>query len=412
MISYADFSERSLTACRYLAIITAIAAPVSTAVSSVASIGLLVCWLISGQALQTLKLSYHHPVGKTILVFVAWLIISAGYADNEWSAKITTLLSWKKLFFVFILLGLFNQQLWQQRFIYGYVGFMALAAVVALPLWVLDINVRAGATGPGIFMTNWSAQSLAFVAALVCCMFLSKQLETIRQKRYVWAAIALLLFNILFVSSSRSGYLVLFPAMIFAGGVIYGSKKLPHILTVLVGILIVAGISSTTLQQRIKLALAEQNSYQSSVQTSSEETAIGARLIYYKHTLELIADRPIFGYGTSSFEKTYSAHVAGKYPDWRSQKSGDPHNQYLFIWLENGLIGLLLFFVYIYVSIREGLRSQPYGPIAASFLVAVCVSSLFNSHFKTFAEGNLLAFFMGALLAYPLANATSDKGHA
>jgi len=54
------------------------------------------------------------------------------------------------------------------------------------------------------------------------------------------------------------------------------------------------------------------------------------------------------------------------------------------------------------------LANKPYGVIAASFLVAICASSLFNSHFKTYAEGYLLAFLLGVLLSTP-ANVMQQK---
>ena len=409
MLTYTIFSDKTITLCRGLAIITAIAAPVSTAVTSIASVGFLLTWLISGLAAQSLKISFQHPVGKVILLFFLWLIIGTLYADTDLDVKIATILSWQKLFFVFILLGVFYQEQWQRRFVYSYVIFMVVAAIIAIPLWLFDLNVRPGSTGPGIFMTNWSSQSIAFVAALVCCLFLIKNsMLSVLQKRYIWTAIILFIFNILFISSSRSGYLALLAAVFFVGVYFYGYKKLPQILTALLAILLIVGFSSTRLQERLKLAVNEQHSYQS----SSNETSIGLRMVFYKNTLELIKEKPIFGYGTSSFEKTYSAYAASKFQDWHGIKTGDPHNQYLFVLLENGLIGLILFLAYIYVAIRQGLKTPPYGPMAAGFLVAICASSLFNSHFKTFPEGNLLAFFMGMLLAARQSNTVKPNDNA
>ena len=408
MLSYARFSEKSLSLCRYLVIITAIAAPISTAVSSIASIGLLITWLLSGTSIQTLKISFQNPVGQVILLFVVWLLIGALYADTEWPVKITTLLSWKKQFFIFILLGIFYQEQWQRRFVVYYVIAMTIAGIAALLCWALQLNIRAGATGPGIIMTNHSTQSIAFVAAFLCCIFLVRQVQHTTHKYYVLAAGLLFLFNIFFISTARSGYLALPPAAFFACVYLYGYKRLPQILLTLLGIVLIAALSSATLRDRFTMALNEQNTYQS----SSYETSVGIRMIFYKNTVELIKEKPILGYGTSSFEKTYSALAASKYQDWRGGRATDPHNQYLFIWLENGLIGLLLFFAYIVVAIRAGMHNQPYGPIASSFLVAICASSLFNSHFKTFAEGNLLAFFLGTLLAFFPSASRSDGEHA
>ena len=393
MLTYPEFSEKVLTISRYLIIVAAISAPISTAVCSIACVGILLTWLISGQAFSTLKISYQHRVGKAIFVFYAWLIIGTFYADTSLQLKINTLLSWQKLIFVFILLGLFYQPHWQRRFVYSYLAFMHLASLVALLFWLTNIPIFEQPAG--IIMTNYVSQSMAFIVALLCCLFLSNKTENAKYKFYLWACCLVFMVNILAISPARSGYLALPPAVIFAGICIYGTKKLPQLLAILTGILLMAGLGSSNLQQRIKLGLQEQTTYQS----SNNETSIGLRMVFYQNTLDLIKESPSFGYGTSSFQTVYSQYVATKYSDWRGGKTSDPHNQYLFVLLENGGIGLLIFVAYIYFALSEGWRHPLYGQIAASILIAFCVSSLFNSHFKTFPEGNLLAFFLGALLA-------------
>ena len=101
MLSYSTITEKLLLTCRCLAIIAAIAAPVSTAITSAACVAMLLTWLISGQVWQGLKISAGQPAGKMLLLFFAWLIISSLYADTSWSDKVTTLSSWKKLFYHF-----------------------------------------------------------------------------------------------------------------------------------------------------------------------------------------------------------------------------------------------------------------------------------------------------------------------
>jgi len=394
MSSYSIIGEKSLTLCRWLAIIAAIASPISTAVTSIASVAMLLTWLISGNLISTLKSSAKQPAGKMLLLFFGWLLLGAFEADTAWSDKLETLLSWKKLAFTFVLLGLFYQDDWKRLFVKSYLIVMVGAALVSVPLWLTGLVVRSG-RDPGIFMTNYSSQSMAFIAATVCCVFLLNQPLSVQKKRWLGAAIVLFLFNIFFISIARSGYVALPFAMVFALCCLYGFKKLPRILAV-AGILLVAIVfTSTTLQQRIQKGLTERASYQ----TSEQPTSVGIRMVLAESSIALIKERPIFGYGTSSFKTTYSSYVASKYSDWRAEAISDPHNQYLFVWLENGLIGLLLFLAYIAAVIRQGRSHLPYGAMGASFLIAVCASSLFNSHFKTFPEGNLLAFFVGILLA-------------
>lgn len=394
MFSYFAVAEKSLQTCRYLAIIAAIAAPMSTAVTSVACVGLLLTWLMSGQVWQGIKLSAAQPAGKMLLLFFAWLIIGSLYAETSWDEKITTLTSWKKLVYTFVLLGIFYQTPWKERFVRYYLAVMSLAAVIAVPLWLFKIQVKEEGE-VGIFMTNHSSQSMAFVAAALCCIFLLKEALSIQKKRILLGMLALFLLNVFFISPSRSGYLAFPVAAVFAFINLYGYKKFPHILGVTVFALSLVLLTSSTLRQRIKLGVQEITHSQ----TSDNSTSMGVRVVFYQNTWELIQKKPLLGYGTSSFKSVYSAHVAPKYKDWRGEPATDPHNQYLFVWMENGLVGLLLFLAYIFTAVRQGAVQQPYGAIAGSVLVAIAASSLFNSNFKTFPEGNLLAFFVGCLLA-------------
>lgn len=404
-MAFSDFSEKSLNISRSLAIFAAIAAPISTGATGIACIALLVFWLLSGQALRTLKLSWQQPFGKMIVLFYAWLILGSFYAETDWPSKLQTLSSWKKLLYAFILLGMFQTAEWQKRFVNCYAVAMVISAVIGLFLWSFDLIVRPsnGAIYAGIFMTNHATQSMAFVAATLCCIFLLHECESPRLKYFIWAAIGLFLFNIFFISTARSSYIALPIAAVFAAGSIHGFRKLPGILALAAVVILAFGLTSNTLRERVKLALDEQANYQ----TSSAETSVGVRMIFYKNTLELIREKPWLGYGTSSFKPVYSAHAASKYLDWRAVATGDPHNQYMFVWLENGLFGLLLFLAYIYIGIRQGFKNPPYGAIAASFLIAIAASSLFNSHFKTYAEGYMLAFFLGALLTRPISSSAS-----
>jgi O-antigen ligase len=225
--------------------------------------------------------------------------------------------------------------------------------------------------------------------------FLFKESFRLQKKGLLTGMIALFLFNILFISPFRSGYLALLISVLFLIINLYGHKKLPPILGVIGVIFLLSILTSSTLQQRIKVGLEESKNSQA----SKILTSIGARNIFRQNTLELIQQKLLLGYGTSSFKNVYSSHVAIKYQDWRGEPTPDPHNQYLFVWLENGLIGLLIFLMYIHTAVRQGVSQQSYGVIAASVLVATASTSLFNSHFKTFPEGHLLAFFTGYLLA-------------
>jgi O-antigen ligase len=131
-------------------------------------------------------------------------------------------------------------------------------------------------------------------------------------------------------------------------------------------------------------------------------TSLGIRVMFYRTTLELIREQPVFGYGSGSFAREYAAAIAGKgYTGWRAIPTADPHNQYLFVAVQLGVVGLLAFLAVIVTGFRAA-RASPYGWIAGGALAIWCVTSLFSSHFRTFPEGHLIGFFLGALLAAPV----------
>ena len=248
MLSHSTFNERALIFCRWSVIITAIAAPISTAAANVGIVATLLGWLASGETLHSLKISVEQPAGKMLLLFVAWLFVGTLYAGTPWMDRIDTLLSWKKLAFTFLLFGLFYQAHWKKLFVKSYLIAMVIAALLAVPLWLTGFSFRG--RPPGIFMTNYSSQSMAFIAATVCCIFLLKQQLSIKKKLLVGAFIALFIFNIFFVSEARSGYVALLSAAVFALYCLYGLKKLPYIIGILGIVLTVIALTSTNLQQR------------------------------------------------------------------------------------------------------------------------------------------------------------------
>jgi len=113
----------------------------------------------------------------------------------------------------------------------------------------------------------------------------------------------------------------------------------------------------------------------------------------------MIVERPLLGTGTGGFKTHFSAIAAEKYTGWRARPAEDPHNQYLLVTVENGLIGLAAFVFMLFMIMKASLKSGSiYGKMAAGCLLAWCATSLFSGHFRTFPEGHLIAFIVGMLM--------------
>jgi len=79
------------------------------------------------------------------------------------------------------------------------------------------------------------------------------------------------------------------------------------------------------------------------------------RYVFIKESLSSILEKPIFGYGTGSFGTIFENEVkSGHYFD----KYTTPHNQYLYVWFELGIFGLVLLLLIFYYQIKELFRKK------------------------------------------------------
>jgi O-antigen ligase len=270
------------------------------------------------------------------------------------------------------------------------VSFMAVT-VVALPGWA----------GRGVVFRNYATQGIVFSLAIIICGAALMRAEAfagdrlLGDRRIMAAAIVALLVDVVFVLTGRSGYV----SVIVMGAVIVvllatGSWRAKALAGL--GVLVCIGIvlaSSAHVRSRVSQAVREI----ASVDQVAEGTSLGQRVVMWRNTVRMIRDHPIIGVGTGGFQDGYRPYVQDM-SGWQGNETGDPHNQFLKIQGEQGLIGLaaLLFFIFRVLTCPA---PPPYRELAVAALVGWCATSLASSHFSTFAEGRLLFFWIGAMLA-------------
>ena len=152
--------------------------------------------------------------------------------------------------------------------------------------------------------------------------------------------------------------------------------------------------ASPIVRQRMALAISE---YQRPAPAEIIVSSIGERVVYARNTLALIAERPLLGYGTGAFRSAYARVVEGR-TGLEGIKAHDPHNQFLNIAAQHGLLGLAVFVALLILAFRQT-PVAPYRLLGLGVLVAWCFTSLFSSHFSTFAEGRFIWLWLGVCLA-------------
>ncbi len=392
-LSPSAWSTGALRIARGAAIAAVVAVTFSTALTSLACAVMLLAWLGSGRALSLLAAAVRQPTGAALAAFFAILALGMLHGPVDWGVRLETLWSWRKLAYTLVLLTLFTEERWRRIFV---IAFLIVACAGFAGSYLAWLEVLPSKTGHeyGVIFHNHSTQGMIFALAMLCCYQLAPLVS--RRMRLVLLAFGILFgLNIVFVSPGRSGYLALIVILVLIGGLYFGWRRLPIVAAA--GAVLVAGAIaiSPVLQERLGTSIWEITEFN----PVYGMTSLGFRRVTFENSLELISERPVLGYGTGSFGAVYSEHVAAKFSDWRGDPATDPHNQYLFIAFENGLIGLIAFVAFLVsVFLTRGV-SPTYRWIGIGALLIWMLTSLFSSHFKTFPEGHLIGLFLGAMLA-------------
>lgn len=386
------WTARCLDVARYSAIAVAVCAPISTALTSVAAGMMLLAWLLSGAPHHVLAEALRQPVGKALAIFLlvtaTGLLYGVAPVPDRWAE----FLGWRRLGYALLLLGLFGESRWKQRFVKAFVAAATLGAVasfVAMTGWLPAKTNQAA----GVLMQNHAVQGITFGLALLCALHLSRGFTDWRRWTLL-ALAALFAANIVFVTPARSGYLAMLVALLMWGWAIAGWRRATTVTALIMAVMTAAYLASPTMRMRTDLAVHETLH----AHKAEHLTSMGTRVLFYQTAVEMIRERALLGYGSAGFGTEYSRIVGQRYSDWRATPAADPHNIYLLILANHGVFGLAAFFYFLYCALRHAPRDAMEW-IGTGSLLIVMATSLFSSHFRTFPEGHLIGMFLGAMLA-------------
>lgn len=386
------WTSRCLNAARYGAIAVAVCAPFSTALTSVAAGVMVLAWLLSGAAHHVLAEALRQPIGKALAIFL--LVTSTGllYGAAPMPDRWAEFLGWRRLGYALVLLGLFGELHWKQRFVKAFLVAATLGAVasfLAMAGWIPSKTSQAA----GVLLQNHAVQGITFGLAMLCALHLSRGF-TDRRHGSLLALAALFAANIVFVTPARSGYLAMLIALLVWGWSIAGWRRAITVTALIVAAMTAAYLASSTMRTRVDQAVRE------TLHASDAEqlTSMGTRVLFYQTAVEMIRERPLFGYGSAGFGAEYTRIVSQRYSDWRATPASDPHNIYLLILATHGFFGLVAFLYFLFSALRHTPRDAMQW-IGTGSLLIVMATSLFSSHFRTFPEGHLIGMFLGVMLA-------------
>jgi O-antigen ligase len=165
------------------------------------------------------------------------------------------------------------------------------------------------------------------------------------------------------------------------------SIAMPSVLIIAVGLWL-----SGPAQQR----LAEMSTDMHAHDTSGETISTGARMDFWNKGLDFVKQAPLLGHGTGSIKPLYQAMEATQ-PSPYGEATPDPHNQFLHVTLQVGLVGGILLLAMWAAHFRMFLHRDVVSIMGQAVVLQNFIGSLFNSHLTTVTQGMLYCLAVGVL---------------
>lgn len=347
-------------------------------------------------------LSLKQPIvilGGAFFLFIA--------ASSLWSsAPIESILehlkSWRKILLLPIAISLITNENLKDRFLIYFVASMTVCAIISWIFFIGDFTYNY--RGAEALLRNHATQGISFFVAAFTSIFLIFHKKNTKHtfKILLTLSFFIIFTNSFIISTSRSSYIIGMVLIICFG--FYANKKTASIL---IPILLITSISilyfsPTPYKQINKIWQEIQNT-----ENAKDITSGGARVVFLKNTIPIIIESPIIGHGLKSMPIEYAKQVKDTL-GWQSVITSDPHNQYILILAEQGIIGLLLFFGFIIACFYQ--KAEPfYKYIGLSVLLGWMTTSLFNGHFSASVEGKFIFLWCGAMLSAQLPRHKAEK---
>jgi O-antigen ligase len=210
----------------------------------------------------------------------------------------------------------------------------------------------------------------------------------------ILALLVLVLANLFFLVDSSTGVV-----LVLALGLLFGLQTLRRAkLAVMAGGLLAVVAIAFAVSPMFRTATQEDvKAVQEMLNGKTTFTPTGERLQFYRNSLTLFSQAPVFGHGTGRFHEKYAAHVAGT----KQVVTANPHNEYLMVGVQSGLIGVGLLLALFWALWRAAARWEGMDRwLAQGMVVWLAVGCCFNSFILDSREGMLFAL-LAALYAKP-----------
>jgi O-antigen ligase len=362
-------------------------------------IGVLIpAWLCTGDWTGKLRRVRDSSVALSALVLIGMLALGTLWGMGGIEDRAVAFKKYSELLFVPLLISMGISAETKNRALMAFCASVAVTLILSLclaagllPVMGLVKGVQGNPFCP--FKKHTTHNVLMAFGSMLFAVQAWRAQEC--RWRWIWGGLAVLAAaNVVLMVQGRTGYVVIAAlgmALLYRA---YRWKGIPVAIGLVAGIGAGAYGVSPVFQQGAELVV---EGFQ---QWSPEKRAVdpvGERVEFYYHTLDIIRAHPIVGVGTGGFSEAYAEQVRGtQFPVTRH-----PHNQYLLIAAQLGVVGLVLMLWLFAQQWRSSftLENHVHGFLIRGLVLTIAVGCLFNTFLIDHTEKLWFAWLSGLLFS-------------
>jgi O-antigen ligase len=365
--------------------------PLSTSGTSIMLGAMLLLWIIGGDYRGKFQIMRRHPLAVASLVLFGLHVLGLFYGKPSERAVFDV----SRFLLLALFIPLFGNSRFRQHALWGFSAAVILLLALSYLLWlnllpqISFLNINHG----NVVIQDRITYGF-FVAVAAYFWVVEAFYSQSGPKRIVLLGlVALVVFNLLGMVNSMTAYVVL-PTLF--GYLLIRQWRWKGAGAIFLAIVLLAAmtysIPKNPLQQRIAGAVKEFKQWQPD---HADETSTGLRLEFYRYSLKIVRDHLLLGVGIGGFAEAYAKQIK----DPKMARSDNPHNEYLLVGAQLGLIGLaaLLYLFYTQWRLAPRLPTPKDAILARGVVLAFVVGCLFNSFLTDFDEG-VFFIWISALL--------------
>lgn len=333
------------------------------------------------------------------IALIVLLATSLSYTIASLKHGLTGVFHYTKLLYIPFLLALVASLELRKRIIYCLIGSAIVASIlILLAHWnILSVSLfRYSAVLFGRQPEGYLVNPIPASVILAFAFYFSLDFFLKEKHKFYFLAIAIFLFFSLFaVNSERTGCFI---AIILIVCLLFRYTTSKNYIWALLGVLLLSFLSYQifpSFQYRVKDLVSN-----FSTQSASQNTSIGLRIQFALNSFTIIKQHPLLGVGVGGFPQAYKK--TGGMVVVANTLLNDPHNSYLLIAVQLGIIGLIVYVLILlsaWIEVKKLWRDPEAQWFAKATLLAWGFNGFTDITITSTAFGNLYVILLSCFFS-------------